>query len=1042
MERLTTLFLAFSLSFAFARDSFATTHYYELAIRDAELSYSISSGHLVTRSPGKMDRVVVEVDTEEGKIRYAAQLSGDASLICSAASCEPLSEEQLQNEVFGTTSIGGTLFDTRDRYIEGDIWPPLLDSLPAFADITSVDTDVYRNDAALVAFAESIGGPTFLPRKLSQLEFWQSQIPFDFSSLRSDPGQKFEGEFIDRSALFYGLGLETAGVQYFSSFTAETIAEIFSADFATDTGRIEYALNDSSLSFSSPGTPDDAVQDYQLQFDGRLAYVGTVVPAQAPELIGDCNANGVDDLDDVRIERLLPGSVFFPGDSFLGADFNSDGRLDVLNISESCLAGNCRQEKVLKVLLNAGDGSFSQVYSTAIPFDAEATPFAEPITDYPSIEIDSESEPAFVLRNDGSGRNFGRVADFARGVAIAEIGSAELPELDLDGDGRSETVSANIEGLLTIVLSDSLDRADYPLPPEIPRLTGGYFIRQAAAQDVDRDGNLDALIILRANDSNLDGEFAAFFPGDGDGTLGTGLFIGGEVGTSFFADLDNDGTMEFIVRDADQLSLAESGLSVFSLKGTGRALRDRNSNYLPDSCEGKFALWNSYLDMFNILELVNPQQEEATAEVRFFDIEGKLVYSRDITLPAGSQFDLILNNLFHFKRDSYGLVQVRGTMSGRLVFYKQAANSAAFLDKNEFAYSVELLERRAGSSFVGFNTFNPTTAAVDAAFPVWNWLSVVNLSAVRQEYSIERFAQDGSLIDTRQVFVNGFTRADINAGHDLVFERGRLVGLLKVTPRQSSAPYLALNTRYNFNNRLGSFEYAFSQTAAVPGSSSTRLSFHRTASSRSWIELLNASSEPLEYSATWYNADGSIAEMVSSADSPQFFPGIAPGAQVHVPADFFTPGKEPGHVQINSERDEALIARMLYYDYSNIPSAISAFAFPETPAADDSLTASYNTLLGMESLISVSNFSASEVSGSVTLKAGFDEFARAELSIPARGSRTLSVRSLVGEPLAGQGYGTVTFTPNATADVGMYVLRSHPAPDASGADFAFPAVGR
>ena len=185
------------------------------------------------------------------------------------------------------------------------------------------------------------------------------------------------------------------------------------------------------------------------------------------------------------------------------------------------------------------------------------------------------------------------------------------------------------------------------------------------------------------------------------------------------------------------------------------------------------AIWNSFLSQTNILETLNNDQNQiAQVRQQLFLRDGtKLNNSRvDLSLSPMNQQDVIISDFAAFKGnlDSYGTVQINSNgqaLSGRMSLYK-VKNGLDF----DLAYAVPIMQPTYGTSFVSFNTNNPTTNIGELNNLVANWLSVINLHCEPKNFNLIYYDIAGNVLRIIPAILKGGERIDFDGGHGFLKE--------------------------------------------------------------------------------------------------------------------------------------------------------------------------------------------------------------------------------------------------------------------------------
>ena len=359
-----------------------------------------------------------------------------------------------------------------------------------------------------------------------------------------------------------------------------------------------------------------------------------------------------------------------------------------------------------------------------------------------------------------------------------------------------------------------------------------------------------------------------------------------------------------------------------------------------------YALWNGFLRMNNVLELINIGQSKLDAEVSLFRIDGTLGSKVKIPLQAGQQFDLILNNMSGFAADSFGVVVVsfNGELDGRLSYYRLSP-----IGSYEFGFAVSLSNPLVNRSVVGFNTFQPSLNALDLNNTVANWLSVVNLDAATREFTVRKYNQAGSRLQTQKFSLAPFARIDLEAGH--VIPGPFQVGSLEIIPQDPGLPYLAQLYRYGGNTAgallPSAYAFAFPLSAKVPNGEKQYLSISSRQQGQNWLEIINTRADSLTVAVDYYDSGGAKIKNEIIA--------LAPRAQENRNADSLLGKEENCIVVLTPSKETSLIAQSMYY-FRDIYSGMSAmYGTQARELFGIGQFGSYNLFLGMKNYLKITN---------------------------------------------------------------------------------------
>ncbi len=378
-----------------------------------------------------------------------------------------------------------------------------------------------------------------------------------------------------------------------------------------------------------------------------------------------------------------------------------------------------------------------------------------------------------------------------------------------------------------------------------------------------------------------------------------------------------------------------------------------------------YVLWNGFIGLRNILELVNKGTEALAIELVLFDINGAEVTRMINSIGSQSELDIIVNDLPGFAANSYGILainfptQLSSAIDGRMFYYREALTPGEF----EFAFGVPFTPATYGPSAVIFNTIQPSRNPVEAALLVTQWLSIVNLDQSRaREFEVERYAQNGELLSTTQVTVSPFGRVDLDGGH--ISPGPGYVGLNRIVPRNSQVPYIAQLYRYGTNGAPGEisdkYHFAF-PLLARPGNGELQFAPISTGSGgENWIELANVSDESVEVNLQLFDHNGTRLHRVITT--------LEPYAQEHVNAgSFLLPGAS-GIARVAPSVNGSLIGMsMFYFRDSTTGSITSMYGTPLQESFGTTIVGSYNLFLEMYNWLKIMNTSSSPIEVMVTV---------------------------------------------------------------------------
>jgi hypothetical protein len=373
------------------------------------------------------------------------------------------------------------------------------------------------------------------------------------------------------------------------------------------------------------------------------------------------------------------------------------------------------------------------------------------------------------------------------------------------------------------------------------------------------------------------------------------------------------------------------------------------------SCEAKqlfaspnYTLWNSFLNMINILELTNSTANPIPVKISFFSILGELAHERTIVVPATNQFDVIINDFPGFVKDSYGVVKLEftGNLDGRMSFYRPTTGLTSY----DYAYSIPLADANFGTTAISFNTFQPSQKPSELNNLVANWLSIVNLDSATQKYSVFTYDMSGKLILRRELEIPSFGRADVDGGHGLAGPN--VVGYHKVIPYNVTAEYIAQITRFGGNAAAGfapsAYKFAFPLSAKLGASDPIYVPISNKFGESNWIEVVNILDQTVQAAINYYSIDGRLLE---SADA--YIPG---NAQIHFNASAQLASGETGYAVVVPSTPYSIVAQSMGYLREQATGSVtSVYGSQARRAVPCVQSGAYNLYLNMQNWLLVAN---------------------------------------------------------------------------------------
>ncbi|HMO17573.1 MAG TPA: right-handed parallel beta-helix repeat-containing protein [Oligoflexia bacterium] len=443
--------------------------------------------------------------------------------------------------------------------------------------------------------------------------------------------------------------------------------------------------------------------------------------------------------------------------------------------------------------------------------------------------------------------------------------------------------------------------------------------------------------------------------------------------------------------------------------------RETASAYLP---------WNGFLGMINILELINADTSAVSVKVTLFNISGEPVGQVNTSIESNGQIDIIINEIPGFSSTSYGLIVLdfeSSRISAKVSFYRPSSDGTEF----DFAYTVPWKGGINGTTYVGFNTFQPSRNLADRATSVTNWLSIINQDgSSAHSFTVKYYNIEGILFREENIQVPPFARMDLEAGH--VIPGPDKVGLLEIIPDTPDKTYSAMLIRYGEKSGSGNaYSFAFPLFAIRSPGLTQVLPISTGGSAQNWVEVLNTTSEQVIASLQFYNQEGVLFN-----ESPIQI--SVPGrAQAHFNATSYLGLGAIGKVAISSS-EASLISQSMFYFYDNLQSIATMYGSQAKDTSDTILSGSYNLYLGMFNWLKLLNMTGSlqEINLQVNSATGV---INKSYQLPANGSIDLGLHERENFGTRPDTYGAIKVTGN---NIYSEVLRIRPSRH-GGFDYAF-----
>jgi hypothetical protein len=453
-----------------------------------------------------------------------------------------------------------------------------------------------------------------------------------------------------------------------------------------------------------------------------------------------------------------------------------------------------------------------------------------------------------------------------------------------------------------------------------------------------------------------------------------------------------------------------------------------------------YGFWNGFLDMTNVLELVNKSPHQRTVYVTMRGIYGSGGVPTEITLAPRSQYDVILNDLDDFTVNSYGVVEVRekavyaGTtnygavLGGSIdakVFYYRNDSVGGF----EFAYGLPIKNPIHGNSTVAFNTYQPSGNIADSANPVFNWLSIVNFSNENAvKYRVNRYSITGDLLDsvlTPEV-ANGGERIDIDGGHG---SGPSQVGYVEIIPNQPNEPYVAFSTRYG-SNGAGGYDFAF-PLFAQKATSEAWVGISSGGGGQNWAEIQNVTTSAVRAMVVAHDNNGNTtySELYK----------LAPRSGTHINASALVPGGLSGALHVYADIENSLSVQSMFYFRDSAGNIEAMYGTQSGETIGGTRWGSWNLFLGMSNWLRLFNMSPNDGAVQITVYNGNTTVYDETISIDALSGfdRGLHETNVYGTNV--NNYGLVKVT---APTVMTQLLRLKPVSGTNQVDFTAPTPVR
>lgn len=466
-------------------------------------------------------------------------------------------------------------------------------------------------------------------------------------------------------------------------------------------------------------------------------------------------------------------------------------------------------------------------------------------------------------------------------------------------------------------------------------------------------------------------------------------------------DSDNDG-----VPDAVEL---QKGTDPYD---KGSKLEDLSTEFCGE--------WNGFI-AYNFAELRNVSSKDLGIVARLYDGMGIVKGQTYFAVAPGAQFDLAVHEMSGFQRNAYGRVCFQhngsaGDIDGQVSIYQPNSNNSAF----QFAYSSSFENGKMGEVVLPLNTFNPNVGVKNGNF-VANWVQVTNLSGESQSGTLYMHAQNGQILNQIRVVLEAGQRQDFSA-----HQFGRMVGLIRWTPDNSSVRFLTRVVRYLCDNKEARF--SFDTAAQINGMVGTGEDIYlplNTKKGAAIVEVLNASNKATSASVEIRDQNGTVLGVYNLG------PNVLPAyGSFHLITDNILGSGKIGTAVVRGSEKESIAAVSMMYVRGASSDIEYMYGVEGVTVPKYDLTGSYNTNIGIAPTALIQNTSGSEATLTVELtrSSGQKGGPGQAITIPAYGMVELNLRQYE----IANAYGAVKI--NSNKKLVGFVIRER------GLDFGIPTT--
>jgi hypothetical protein len=414
-------------------------------------------------------------------------------------------------------------------------------------------------------------------------------------------------------------------------------------------------------------------------------------------------------------------------------------------------------------------------------------------------------------------------------------------------------------------------------------------------------------------------------------------------------------------------------------------------------------VWNSFNRHFNVLECANVSESPYTVLLSVRNDAGTVVATRTIYFPAYGTTHVVLNSFV--EENEYGTYlletpshepQSQSPLNCATAIYRFPASAAT--RAVEYAFSIPVKNTMRGESAGTFNSYNPSGGSTLTE----NWLSIINPGSSPFAAWVELYNQDGSRDNDGTFLVWNLQpgqRRDFALGH----ERGQRVGLYRILPVSSDAPYIAFVTRFG-KTALETYNFAFPLLAQAGSCDPGPVPASTMDPAHNWAELANPSAVAIWANVELRDANGELRYQDNIL--------LEPRAQQHLHLNPYLGERSVGTLHVRcgdpGQAQARLLVQSAFYGYRSSVVPVMEWAYVSQAGGEEAAEGSrvsslVNTYLGAANWSKYADSSAalSSVNLSVFDGAGKSVAHFVRLLYPSAGS-DIAIHEDAGQDFAGQ----------------------------------------